>query len=118
MRIEPDDDVFRIHAVFLGPQGLSLPWAARYTAYGVGFVIFLAILLVEAITPIPVGLPPVWEFCLAVVATYGVMTFVDHDRPLRSVAQAAGAERRAVRLTDQPERVRMTVSHVKIKESA
>lgn len=94
MRLEPDDSVFAINAVYLGPRGFSLPWAARYLAYGVGLAIFALILLVEALTPIPVGIPPVWELCIAIAATYAVMHVVDHDRPLRSVWHTAKVEAR------------------------
>lgn len=94
MRLEPDDTVFQINAVYLGPKGWSLPWAARYLAYGVGLVIFALILLVEALTPIPVGIPPVWELCIAIGATYAVMHVVDHDRPLKSVWHTAKVEAR------------------------
>lgn len=97
MRLEPDDSVFSINAVYLGPKGFALPWVARYLAYGVGLAIFSIILLVEALTPIPIGIPPVWEVCIAIALTYAVMHVVDHDRPLRSVWHTAKVEARTAR---------------------
>jgi hypothetical protein len=92
MRLQPDDEVYRINAVWLGPRGLTLPWVARYTAYAIWVCVFAAILVVEALTPLPLGVPPVWEFAASVLATYAVMGFVDHERPLRSLAETARAE--------------------------
>lgn len=118
MRVTPDDEVFRINAVFLGPKGYALPWAARYVAYGVGLGLFVLIILVEALLPFrDVGIPPVWEVCLAVLGTYGVMTVVDHDRPVKSVWQTAKVEARTARRTMlvATPRARRYSARVKIK---
>lgn len=85
MRVAPDDEVWRVRTVWLGPTGFTFPWVARYLAYATWLVTFLLILLVEAVTPLTVHLPPVWEICIATLITYGVMTFVDHERPLGSI---------------------------------
>ena len=85
MRVNPDDEVYRVNTVWLGPTGLTFPWTARYLAYATWLVVFLGILLVEAVTPLSVNVPPVWELCLATLFTYGLMGFVDHERPLGSV---------------------------------
>jgi hypothetical protein len=92
MRIRPDDDVYRVRAVWLGPRGLTLPWAARYLAYGVWLAVFLLMLAVEWLTPLTVGVPPVWEVALSVLATYWLMGFVDHDRPPGSLVALLRAE--------------------------
>lgn len=92
MRLQPDDDVYRINAVWLGPRGLTLPWVARYTAYAIWLTAFVTIVLFEVVTPLPVGVPPVWEFAISVLATYAVMGLVDHERPFRSVLEVARAE--------------------------
>ena len=46
MLVRPDDEVYRVDAVWLGPQGLTLPWTARYSAYGIWVVLFVGVLLV------------------------------------------------------------------------
>jgi hypothetical protein len=108
LRVAPDDDVYRVNAVWLGPRGLTFPWTARYLAYATWLVTFLVILLVEAIVPaLHPGVPPVWEICITTLFTYAVMSFVDHERPVRAVwrtfladlaAPRAGGKSRANRL--------------------
>jgi hypothetical protein len=90
--VRPDDEVYRVDAVWLGPQGMTLPWTARYSAYGIWVTLFVGVLLVEAVLPMPVSVPPVWELVVTVLATYAITGLVDHDRPLRSVWQLARAE--------------------------
>jgi hypothetical protein len=90
--LRPDDEVYRVDAVWLGPQGMTLPWTARYSAYGIWLTLFVGVLLAEAVLPMPVSVPPVWELMVTVLATYAVTGLIDHDRPLRSVWQLARAE--------------------------
>lgn len=85
MHLYADDDVRRIHAVWLGPSGWTWPWAARYIAYGLWLAILAAILLFEAVTPLDVPYVPVWEACIAVVASTALMTWVDHDHSIATV---------------------------------
>jgi hypothetical protein len=92
MRVAPDDEVYRVNTVWLGPRGLTFPWTARYLAYAVWLIAFLVILLVEAVTPIAVGLPPVWEISIATLFTYAVMGLVDHERPVAAVWQTFVAD--------------------------
>jgi hypothetical protein len=88
LRVAPDDDVYRVNAVWLGPRGLTFPWTARYLAYATWLVTFLAILLIEAVVPpLSVSVPPVWEFSITTLFTYAVMGFVDHERPVQAVWQ-------------------------------
>ena len=60
-------------------------------------VTFLAVIGFEAITPLSVGLPPVWEICLTTLFTYAVMGFVDHERPVAAVWQTFVADLTAPR---------------------
>ena len=115
MRLRPDDEVYRVDAVWLGPSGLTLPWSARYTAYGIWLLLFVAVLLVEAVLPMRVSVPPVWEVVLTVLATYGVTTFIDHDRPVRSVWQLVRAETTAPRGSETPRPVRLRPSRVRVR---
>jgi hypothetical protein len=77
MRVAPDDEVYRVNTVWLGPRGLTFPWTARYIAYAVWLLAFMLILLIEAVTPINIGLPPVWEISIATLFTYAAMGLVD-----------------------------------------
>lgn len=123
MRVAADDEVYRVNAVWLGPRGLTFPWTARYLAYATWLVVFCLILLVEAVTPLTVGLPPVWEVCLAVLVTYGLTGLVDHERSLRSVAQTFAADLSAPRpapprASASRRRTRRMVVGTRVRESA
>jgi hypothetical protein len=116
MRVSPDDEVYRVNTVWLGPRGLTFPWTARYLAYAVWLVTFLIILLVEAATPLEAGLPPVWEFCIATLFTYAVMGLVDHERPVSSVWQTFVADVSAPR-PSAPRVVVTSTRKIRIKRS-
>jgi hypothetical protein len=92
VRVRPDDDVYRVDAVWLGPKGLTLPWQARYHAYAIWLVLFVGVLTVEAVLPMDVSLPPVWELCFTVLATFALMGLVDHERSVASLWQVLRAE--------------------------
>ena len=87
MRVTPDDEVYRVNTVWLGPSGLTFPWTARYLAYATWLLTLLVVLFVEAITPLTVHIPPIWELSITTLFTYGVMGFVDHERPVAAVWQ-------------------------------
>jgi hypothetical protein len=113
--VRPDDDVYRVDAVWLGPQGFTLPWSARYSAYGIWVMLFVGVLLVEAALPMRVTLPPVWELVLTILATYALTGVIDHDRPLPSVWQTLRAELRAPRPPKQSRPVRLDVGSVRVR---
>lgn len=115
MRVAPDDEVYRVNTVWLGPTGLTFPWTARYLAYATWLVSFLAILLVEAITPLRVHIPPIWELCLATLFSYGIMGFIDHERPVKAVWQTFVADLTAPRGDRRARRYRVR-GHVHVHE--
>lgn len=115
MLIRPDDDVYRVDAVWLGPQGMTLPWTARYTAYGIWLVLFVSTLLVEAVLPTRVSVPPVWEVVFSVLATYALTGVIDHDRPVRSVWQLLRAELFAPRAPKASINVRFTTNRIRYR---
>ena len=115
MRLRPDDEVYRVDAVWLGPAGMTLPWSARYSAYGIWLLLFTALLLVEAVLPMRVSVPPVWEVVLSVLATYAVTTFIDHERPVRSVWQLVRAETTAPRGAEPRRPIRLSASRVRVR---
>lgn len=116
MRIRPDDEVYRVDAIWLGPRGFTLPWSARYSAYGIWLVLFVSVLLVEAALPMRVTVPPVWEFVLAVLATYALTGVIDHERPLGSVFDLARTELSTPRARKGDRPVRLTASAVRMRE--
>lgn len=116
MRLRPDDEVYRVDAVWLGPRGLTLPWSARYSAYGIWVVLFTSVLIVEAVLPMHVSMPPVWEFVLSVLATYALTGVIDHDRPLVSVWHLLRAELLAPRPPRAVRPVRVSASSVRVRK--
>jgi hypothetical protein len=107
MRVAPDDEVYRVNTVWLGPRGLTFPWTARYLAYATWLAAFLVVLFVEAITPLQVHIPPIWEISLATLFTYGLMGFIDHERPARAVWQTFLVDLTAPRPTSKVQRNRL-----------
>ena len=117
MLLRPDDDVYRVDAVWLGPRGLTLPWAARYSAYGIWVVLFVGVLLVEAVLPMRVNIPPVWELVLTILATYALTGVIDHDRPLITVWQLMRSETTAPRLKKARKPVRLSTTTVRVRST-
>jgi hypothetical protein len=97
MRVAPDDEVYRVNTVRLGPKGLTFPWTARYLAYAVWLITFLVVIGFEAVTPLSVGVPPTWEVVITTLFTYAVMGLVDHERPVSAVWQTFVADLSAPR---------------------
>lgn len=116
MLLRPDDEVYRVDAVWLGPRGMTLPWSARYTAYGIWLVMFVAILLVEAVLPMRVNVPPVWETVVSILATYAVTGVIDHERPLISVVQLVKVELVSPRRSRDRAPRRVSASSVRVRE--
>ena len=117
MLVRPDDEVYRVDAVWLGPQGLTLPWTARYSAYGIWVVLFVGVLLVEAVLPMRVSIPPVWELVLTILATYALTGVIDHDRPLVTVWQLLRWEFAAPRAPRADKPVRTDASSLRLREN-
>jgi len=117
MLVRPDDDVYRVDAVWLGPQGLTLPWSARYSAYGIWVVLFVSVLVIEALLPMRISVPPVWELVLTILGTYALTAVIDHDRPLTSVWQTARAELAAPRSPKVRHPARIDARSVRVRGS-
>ena len=116
MRVAPDDEVYRVNTVWLGPRGLTFPWTARYLAYAVWLVTFLVVIGFEAVTPLSVGIPPTWEVVITTLFTYAVMGLVDHERPVVAVWQTFLADLVAPRRTTSRTMVTST-RKVRIRQS-
>jgi hypothetical protein len=117
MLVRPDDEVYRVDAVWLGPQGLTFPWTARYSAYGIWIVLFVGVLVVEAVLPMRVSMPPVWELVITILVTYALTGVIDHDRPLISVWQLLRWEIKAPRDPVVDRHVHTTASSLRLREN-
>jgi hypothetical protein len=116
VRVTPDDEVYRVNTVWLGPRGLTLPWTARYLAYSTWLMTLLGVLFVEAVTPLTVHVPPIWELCITTLFTYGVMGFVDHERPFQAVWQTFRVDLMTPRPGARVEKARVEPA-VRVRES-
>jgi hypothetical protein len=93
VRLPVDDEIYNVDAVWLGPPRNTLPWRARYVAYGVGLVVFVLLQAIERRLGIGLGF---FSMAYSTLATVGltrlILGVVDHDRPLGSVLAAFAHE--------------------------
>src|SRR5437879_8586411 len=86
MKVRTDDEVYRVDAVWLGPPKATLPFRARYVAWGVGFLIFLLVLLGQHEIGIGLGFfQMAWALVITVALTKLVGSRISHERPLTAV---------------------------------
>jgi hypothetical protein len=103
VRLPVDDEIYNVDAVWLGPPRNTLPWRARYVAYGVGLAMFVLLQAVERRLGIGLGF---FSLAYSLLATVGltrlILGVVDHDRPLGSVLAAFAHEVGAPRELTKP----------------
>lgn len=86
MRIRTDDEVYRVDAVWLGPPRATMPWRARYVAWGVGVFVFLIVLTVERRLGISLFWAIAWGLVVTVLLTRIITSKISHERPLTAVS--------------------------------
>ncbi|MFI7677890.1 hypothetical protein [Actinophytocola sp. NPDC049390] len=86
MRIRTDDEVYRVDAVWLGPPRATMPWRARYVAWGVGVFVFLIVLTVERRLGIDLFWSIAWGIVITILVTRMITSKISHERPLSAVA--------------------------------
>ncbi|WP_093853620.1 hypothetical protein [Streptomyces sp. SolWspMP-sol7th] len=79
-----DDELYRVHNVFLGPRGFTLPWRARYSAYGLWVAFTLSALIVESRMGIGGFWPLIFTVVGAIAATMWAEEFVTYECPVRA----------------------------------
>lgn len=86
MRLTTDDDALTVSNVFLGPKGYRLPFQARYSAYGIGFGLLVALVAIERRIGIPMGIwTTIYTVVVVVFLTRTIGRFIDFERPVRSI---------------------------------
>jgi hypothetical protein len=118
MRLPVDDEIYNVNAVWLGPPGKTLPFRARYVAYGVGAAVFILLQIVERRLGIGFGFFALaYTLLITVGVTKLILRVVDHDRPigavLRGLVNEVNAPRpqtRGTTSTIRPARVRAVPS--------
>jgi hypothetical protein len=86
VRIRTDDEVYRVDAVWLGPPRATMPWRARYVAWGVGVIVFLLVLTVERRLGIDLFWSIAWGIVATIVLTRMITSKISHERPLSAVS--------------------------------
>lgn len=86
MRIRTDDEVYRVDAVWLGPPRATMPFRARYVAWGVGVFVFLIVLTVERRMGISLFWSIAWGIVMTIALTRIICSKISHERPLSSVS--------------------------------
>jgi hypothetical protein len=86
VRIRTDDEVYRVDAVWLGPPRATMPWRARYVAWGVGVFVFLMVLTVERRLGIDLFWSIAWGVVITILLTRMITSKISHERPLSAVA--------------------------------
>jgi hypothetical protein len=86
VRIRTDDEVYRVDAVWLGPPRATMPWRARYVAWGVGVVVFLLVLTVERRLGIDLFWSIAWGIVVTILLTRMITSKISHERPLSAVS--------------------------------
>lgn len=84
-RLVPDDRLSEVPRTWVGANGYIFPFEARFTAW---FLFFGLVASMEGLSAIFLRIPFVMIVAapgLALAATWGVMTIVDYDTPLRAV---------------------------------
>jgi hypothetical protein len=118
MRLPVDDEIYNVNAVWLGPPGKTLPFRARYVAYGVGAAVFVLRQIIERRLGIGFGFFALaYTLLITVGTTKLILRVVDHDRPISAVLRgflnevnAPRAPTRVLTSTIRPARVRAVPS--------
>jgi hypothetical protein len=101
MQTETDDEVYRVESVWLGPPRVTLPFAARYVAWGVGTLTFF-VAFSAARFVLGAGLSfftIAWTLIVTVLITRLLTKMINYEKPLTAVvalfrAEVAGPRRR------------------------
>lgn len=117
MRLSVDDEVYRVDAVWLGPRNWTLPWRARYSAYGVGVIVFILMQTVERRVGVGLSFWVIMFSLLATVAlTRGILALIDYERPLMSIMTAAAHEIGAPRAVTKGAVVRIQPGKLRVQD--
>jgi hypothetical protein len=84
--VRPDDEVYRVDSVWLGPPRATFPWRARYVSYALGLVVMILVMFVQR--RIGIGLDffsVAWALVVTVVLTRFLGQRIDDERPLGQV---------------------------------
>lgn len=86
MIVSPDDEIYRVDEVFLGPDRFRFPWRWTYRQYGVALGSFLLLQAAERQAGIPIGLwPALFALLGAAWIARAVQDGINWDRGLNTI---------------------------------
>lgn len=106
-RLTPDDELFRVRRVWIGVGDWVWPVEARYAAWTTAAAVLV---ILELLVKATLGFQPdlihalvmlLYVPAIALVATWGLFTFVDYERPVLAVLHHLAASARAT-VTTRP----------------
>src|SRR4051812_31344127 len=115
MQIRTDDEIYAVDARWLGPEGKTLPWRARYTAYGVWSVLFVLALIVRQQIAAVGFMSYLICAVLAAAATRALMALVTPDRKVRNLVVVFFRELSAPRRRTKGMRGRVDPARVRVR---
>lgn len=83
--ISSDDDLYRVNGIWLGPPGATMPWRARYVAWGMGIALALATFALARIWFPFDFFTLAWPVVIAITLTRLIGSKITPDRPLSAV---------------------------------
>ncbi|PVZ11136.1 hypothetical protein [Actinomycetospora cinnamomea] len=116
VHIRTDDEVYRVDAVWLGPPRATFPWRARYSAYGVGLLVMIAVMFVQRRLGIDLGFFSVaWALLITVAITRFVSRRINDERPLLEWLTLFVHELRGPRAKERTIGGALTTGHVAVR---
>lgn len=117
--VAPDEEAARFNAVWLGPDGITLPIRARYVSWGLWAVLqAVAWTLIAALPGVGVAVACAWGFMVSVLATRALMLLVGSDLPLSSLFAVASAEIATFGRGERDQTWRVSTAGVRIRSLA
>lgn len=116
MRVNNDDEVYRVDAVWLGPPNATFPWRARYSSYGIGLLALIVIMFVQRRIGIAVDVFSIaWSLLMAVVVARFAGRRIGYERPLGHVIGALFSEVSTPRRDIRPTGGVLDAGHVRFR---
>lgn len=89
MKLRTDDDIYRARLVYLGPPGYTFPVQLSYAQYGIGALVFAALLVVALLITGGNWLSVSYALGGSFLVTAWIFKHVDPDRPARKILATA-----------------------------
>lgn len=106
MRLQSDDDLYKVKIVYLGPSGWTLPLHFTYPQIGV-FAAITAILLITGSLVFSDNWFVGPFIAVALGLSWFIFRFVDADVPVRKVLKAAAADCQRIGPGPEPDETKL-----------